>query len=176
MKFLSKIPILFFLSACTVSSNPPEAAVYMLSACQMPAHAGEKIWPAAKNFFGASLGQSVCTEPVSSGLKMQTPLRIIPYKNGLVDVELSCERQDAKAFFAKNAGKLIVFVAGSHALGSARIPEIPFIDRCAILGQPGLKEAIATCEVFAESMSLDKKQCWEPCSADDGSWACIVHK
>lgn len=178
MRTPSLIFSIIFLASCSANGKSPAASGYMLPVCANgPASVGEKVWPTAAPFFGAPLGKSVCTEQVSSGLSIHTPLHIVPYKNGLADVEFGCDREEAGAFFVRNSGRLIAFVAGSKAVVTARIPERPFIDRCAILGQPSLKEAVAMCEAFAGSMKLDKEQCWKPCVPnDDKSWACIVHK
>jgi hypothetical protein len=107
------------------------------------------------------------------GVALSAPLRIIPYKSGLVDLEFACDRRAAEQFFRNIAGEGVDFVVGGTVVASARAPDSPSTSRCALLGG-GLGEAIGTCEAFATAAGKDKGACRTPCGQDE-TWACIVH-
>ena len=177
MKFFLIILSFLGLLSCGASAGSSGSLGYIVPACeQVGASGGTKKWSTSEYLFESSKAKQVCAQPISSGVKIGTPLRIVPYKSGLIDVEFQCSHQDSMKFFKKNAGKEVFFVAGNEAVVKARIPENPTDDRCALLGQTDLKESVSICEAFAHSLNKDKGKCVELCSQSDSDWACVVHK
>ncbi|WP_155742298.1 hypothetical protein [Xanthomonas graminis] len=176
MKFFIIVLSFLGLTACSASAGSSGSLGYIVPGCEQVGASDEiKKWPASEYLFESSKAKQVCAQPISSGLKIDAPLRIVPYKNGLIDVEFECSHQDSMKFFKKNAGKEVIFVAGNEAVVKARVPENPTDDRCALLGQTDLKESVSICEAFAHSLNKDKGKCVELCSQSDSDWACVVH-
>lgn len=176
MRFYFIIPSFLGLLSCSASAGSSGSLGYIVPACEQAGTSGEtKRWSTSEHLFESSKARQICAQPVSSGVKIDAPLRIVPHKSGLIDIEFKCSHQDSMEFFKKNAGKEVFFIAGNEAVVKARIPENPTDDRCALLGQVDLKESVSICEAFAHSLNKDKGKCMELCSQSDSDWACVVH-
>jgi hypothetical protein len=171
------IAIIFLATACSASGVKPQATGFILGACEdgsLPKNA--HIWHVGKNAFGTN-ATSTCSESRSSGIEIKSPLNIIPYRNGLTDLEFACDSGVAKRFYDKHAGKKVLFVLADQAIGIASVPDHPSTARCAILGLPSLREAISTCKAIGAAASLDVNQCLKLCDKDKkDAWACVVHR
>ncbi|XQA66730.1 hypothetical protein ACM9XC_05135 [Xanthomonas sacchari] len=170
--------VLLILASCGVQASIAEPLGYIAPVCGEGSNHqnSEKDYVTSEYLRSKISDEKLCVQDSSPRVLVSSPLRIIPYKNGMVDVELACNKDDSRKFFRGNAGSEVVFLAGGKAVIKARIPENPTTDRCAILAQESLDDSVALCEAFADSLKKDRAQCLQLCTGSDKEWACVVHK
>lgn len=174
MKALRKYwPFILLLGACSKQQGVIEHAGFLVATCTEGSE-GTQVLPAAPKAFGVPLSKPLCTEKEASGLKLGKRLRIIPYKDDIADIEFSCDRNAASIFFRKNAGKTVAFVFGGAVVATARIPNDPSTDRCALMGLPSLSDAVGVCEDLSSSIGFDKLGCTTLCNGkNDQAQTCV---
>ena len=166
---------LLFASACHEGTVEAIGSNYMLPVCETVETAGTIRWRVSENAFDVSGKQTECTTPLADGLPIGDRLRITAYRNGLADLEFTCNKEQSKEFMLRNAGRRIALVMNEQVAGEAVIAPQPTDFRCGLLFLDSLKTAVNYCEKMSSSLKFDKTMCTQICSSSDTKLpACVV--
>ena len=166
------------ICGCGGQSSVDEAVTgYLFQKCANNDQNGAVILPVEGPYFGSLKKDSVCVLSREKKVGLGQNIRIIPYKNGLADLEFSCNKEELLPFLRENAGRQVIFSFGGKAVGSAEIPKQPAISRCALLYMESLERAVATCEKLSPYLKFDGSLCLSACNTSDASSrACVMSK
>lgn len=165
------------VSACHDGAAEAVKSNYMLPVCETAGSTNTITWQVSDDAFDTSGKKTECTLLLADGLPIGNRLRITAYRNGLADLEFTCNEEQSKRFMLRNAGRRVALVMNNQVAGEAVIAPQPTDFRCGLLFLDSLETAVNYCEKMSSSLKFDKAMCTQICSSSDTELsACVAAK